>query len=324
MTFLNQTTKHIIQYLDDGNYHDGTSLGAEFNISRTAIWKNIKILQNLGIEIESIKGKGYRLIRPVELLDNETISNQINKYFRDNKLDLLETIDSTNTFLKQNLNIHNFHFCLSEQQTHGRGRFEREWYSPFAKNIYLSLKYTLNKDVSEASGLSLAIGVALLRALKNFSFTSGIKIKWPNDILFKGKKLAGILVEISAEPHASTKIIIGIGINVNMLLAQKEINRAWTSLALIKGENINRNEVIKVLIKELSQALNTFKREGLPAFINEYQSNSYLNGTDITLTAGKFIYKGNAKGINQEGHLKIELEDGSTKYFSSGEVTVTY
>src|SRR3990167_5786654 len=190
---LQQNLIKLVTILNDGEYHDGNSIGQTLQLTRSAVWKTIKKLQNYGIKIDSIKGKGYTLVEPLLLLDPLIIKNKI---YDSIDLMVFETIDSTNLYLKQFKNCKQVKVCLAEQQTAGKGRFERAWHSPFGKNIYMSCRYPFKKDISELAGLSLLTSLSVIKTLNDIGIKDHLFVKWSNDIVFDGKKLAGNLIEV--------------------------------------------------------------------------------------------------------------------------------
>lgn len=232
---------------------------------------------------------------------------------------VLQTTASTNDFfihrkLESNKKMH---CCLAEQQTCGRGRADRSWHSPFAKNIYLSCCYFSEKSLKELPKLSLIVSLAIIAALKSFGFSQLINVKWPNDILFNHRKLAGILIE----KKEKKKIIIGIGLNVNMSSDEdSKINQPWTSLHRETGEVFNRNFLAITLIQELFQYIQRFEKIGFSCFLDEWQKNDALIGTLVRFQYAQKKLHGKVLGINVHGQLVLELDDGKIHAFSSGEV----
>ncbi|MDC0534993.1 biotin--[acetyl-CoA-carboxylase] ligase [Francisellaceae bacterium] len=320
MKKINETTKKVLQIFSDGQYHDGTSIGNELSISRAAVWKHIKQLESLGIEFISTKGKGYCLKNPITLLNKDTISSSVVNIFPNLKLMLSDQIDSTNQYLKDLKDNSDFDLCITEKQTKGRGRFDRTWHSPFGQNIYLSLRYQTLQDISKLSGLSLVVAIAIINMLQKLDIIA--EIKWPNDILYQSKKLAGILIEVTAQPNTQTNIIIGIGLNVNMLNDNQKIDSSWASLAQIQDKQFDRNALISSLCKELSIVINEFENSGLKSYLDIYQKHHFLTNKKISFQAGKMQYEGEVLGVTEQGYLKVQLIDGSIKKFSSGEVTI--
>lgn len=317
---MNVSLVKVVNILNDGQYHDGTKMGARLEMTRSAVWKIIKKLQNYDIKIDSIKGKGYALLEPLILLDAKKIKKALEK--EKFNLTIFESIDSTNDFLKNQKNTNDIHFCIAEQQTQGKGRLHREWHSPFGKNIYLSCLYPFQKDISELGGLSLIVGLAVVKTVQHFGFMNA-KMKWPNDIIYDNNKLAGVLVEIQAETHGTTQAIIGIGLNVNMTTAKsKDIHQVWTSLKKISGNDINRNEVCIMLIKNLLHYLNQFNQSGFRLFMDEWKSADSLFNQEITVKNVNDKIQGKVLGINDQGHLLVELPNGIVRGFSSGDTSI--
>jgi len=316
MKKINQTLFDLLSILNDGQYHDGTTIGEQLNISRTAVWKMIKKLEDYAIAIDSVKGKGYCLKEPLYLLDE----NVIKKYLHHNNttIAIFETIDSTNHYLKQH---HDVHVCLAEQQTQGRGRLNRTWISPFGKNIYLSFAYNFKKDISELASLSLITSLAIQKTLLPWVKPHTPLIKWPNDILCDDEKLAGSLIEIQAESNGFCRAIIGIGINVNML-DMDEIEQAWTSIYKLTGNIVDRNSLVANLIDSLFESLICFENDGDEDFIRKWRECDYLKDQVITFNSGNQTITGIARGINAKGQLLIEDNQGNITTYSSGDASL--
>lgn len=339
MKKLAANLKKIIHILNDGDFHAGSDLGDKLGITRTAVWKFIHQLTAYGIAIESVQGKGYRLMETLALLNTAHIKKYIkNSAYREQiKLDVLTTIDSTNDYLKNPPALQKaakrppfakgvtnpITFCVAEQQTAGRGRLGRNWHSPFGANIYLSCAWRFNKDISELSGLSLVVGLAVINALTEYGIDKDIKIKWPNDILWQNKKLAGILIDINAESHGNAQAIIGIGLNINMSnYENKNISQPWCSLKEILGAHQDRNKIAGLLIEKLLDYLQQFEKLGLNSFLKEWQKYDALLGKTIHLENGHNIISGIADGISPQGHLLLKHPDGAMKSYSSGDVSI--
>lgn len=310
----------LVNILNDGQYHDGDSLGKKLKMTRSAVWKAMKKLESYHIQIDSVKGKGYAMLESLILLE----LNKIKPHVTNEKIDIsiFESIDSTNEYLKAFKNTKSIKICLAEQQTRGKGRLNREWYSPFGKNIYFSCLYPIQKDISELAGLSLVTSLAVLKTLKSYGIKDELFVKWPNDIVYDNKKLSGSLIEVQAESHGFSCVIIGIGINVNMLLDDDQISQSWISLQKIIGQYIDRNELIVLLINTLLAYLEKFVAHGFSSFMEEWVRSDYLSNRTITLKNVNEIIKGTVAGINEQGHLLLTLPNGSVRAFSSGDTTV--
>lgn len=315
------TLIQLVNLLNDQAYHPGDAVGIALSMSRAGIWKYIKKLRAYGIEIRSVKGKGYQLTQPLTLMEEERINIYLSKHMT---LHMLETVDSTNTFLRAlPLSPHPV-ICIAEQQSVGRGRLKREWHSPFAQNLYFSFAYTLEKNISELGGLSLMVALAVCAAIEKTSpLKDPLQIKWPNDILINDKKIAGILIEANAETQGFCQIIIGIGVNVNMREAPStSITQAWTSLYAETGLYQDRNKLAAALIKQLESFLSLFSEQGLSPFLKAWQERDYLFNQVLSLTAHQLNIVGIGQGVNAQGHLLVHLPDNTIRSFSSGESTL--
>lgn len=317
---FNANLLEIANMLSDGQHHAGDVMGSELGVTRAAIWKGVKKLQEYGIKINSVKGKGYALLEPLILLDVSKIRLLLNN--KKLTMSLFESIPSTNDCLKALKDKKQIHFCLAEQQTHGKGRLGREWHSPFGQNIYLSCLYPFQKDISELAGLSLAVTLATVKALKRSGMGKDLCAKWPNDITCQGKKISGSLIEVQAESHGSCQVIIGIGINVNMLHAGKQVSQPWTSMQMVLGTYQDRNKICADLINELMHCLQQFDESGFSSFAKEWMNLDGLMNQSITLKNVNEKIMGKAVGINDQGHLMLQMQDGTVRVFSSGDTTI--
>ncbi len=325
MLKLNTTQHTILTVLSDGLCHSGTELGQALNISRAAIWKHIKQLMELNVPILSISHRGYQLTQPLILLDQHLIAQQLKQKETEFPitLHLFSSIDSTNRYLKELAPSNSLEACCAEQQTQGRGRFGRNWHSPFGENIYCSLRWKLNCDLAKLSGLSLITSLAVVATLKSFIDTNEIKIKWPNDILWREKKLCGCLIEIIAESNALAQIIIGIGINVNSDTKHHPLpDKAWCSLYEISGHCYNRNELIGQLINNIDKYVTQFLSQDLQFFMQEWQQYDYLQDKQITVTQALESITGIACGINSSGQLILRDNSGKLHLLSSGDTSL--
>ena len=319
MKFLSPNLIQLTSILSDLEYHDGDGLGTQLGVTRSAVWKMVKKLEEYSIHIISIKNKGYALKEPLLLLNQVQIEKEINN--PNVNIEVLEHIDSTNNYLKRNADLTGRRIVLSETQTGGRGRRGRAWYSPFGQNIYMSYAYPFKKDISELNGLSLVVSMAMLAAIKEIGISTDIMLKWPNDGVYMGQKLMGNLVEVQSESYGESLAVIGIGVNVNILSDDdNNITQSWTSLQKITGNHIDRNVLCIALIHNLNIYLEQFAKYGLREFIVQWQKFDYLYNQYITLN--NVEVSGIAKGINEQGNLLLELSSGEVKAFSSGETSI--
>jgi BirA family biotin operon repressor/biotin-[acetyl-CoA-carboxylase] ligase len=247
-------------------------------------------------------------------------------------IDVLDEIDSTNAAMQRmSPGEQHGHVILAEQQTAGRGRLHRRWFSPRACNIYMSLGWQFERKTSELAALPLAVAVAACRALARTSLR-GYGIKWPNDILVDGAKLAGILVELGLGQNGRSKAVIGIGLNVAMpdsLDAGQAIDQPWTDLSRQLppgGSAISRNLVAALLLEEQLSAAGAFDAGGFDTFRSDWRLLDLLVGREVTITQGDGITTGIARGIGQNGGLRLEVQtpQGLRKIqeFHAGDVSV--
>lgn len=321
---LNKNLIQLVKLLSDGNYHDGNMLGESLKITRSAVWKMIKKLEQYGVAIDSIRNKGYALQEPLILLEPNRIKKALTYPL---ELTVLESVDSTNEFLKTQAKKSPIRCCFAEHQTQGRGRLNRTWHSPFGKNLYFSCSYLFQKDVSELAGLSLAVSLSIFNALQTLGITEEMSVKWPNDILCHNKKIAGVLIDIQAESHGVTNVIIGIGLNVNMLHTDSKqsngiINQDWTSLREEKNMIYDRNYVATILVQSLLEHLHRFGQYGFQDFIEEWKKTDALANKKVTLDCNSHLISGEALGINAQGHLLLQQRDGTIRAFSSGDASI--
>ncbi len=218
----------LIKLLADGQFHSGEALGESLGISRSAISKHIKVLQLWGLDLFRIQGKGYCISTSIELLDCDKILSQV----KCPQLELIPIIDSTNQYLLDRFGLlPKGAVCLAEYQQAGRGRRGRQWLSPFGSNLYLSMYWRLDAGMAAAMGLSLVVGVAIAETLQSLG-ADEVRVKWPNDLYYRDKKLAGILVEMTGQAGDAAHLVIGMGLNINMPVTEgSDIGQAWNNLS---------------------------------------------------------------------------------------------
>lgn len=307
----------LIKILADGEFHSGEQLGELLGMTRAGINKHIRTLKEWGVELETVTGKGYRLPATMNLLDDELIA----RYLPNNRVEVLPVINSTNQYLMDKITqLKLGDACVAEYQSAGRGRRGRQWISPFGRNLYLSMYWKLEQGPAAAIGLSLVVGIILAETLNKLG-AKGVKVKWPNDLYFDDKKLAGILVELQGKTGDAAHVVIGIGINVNMDNSQQpNINQQWINLQQA-GLKIERNQLVAELIIQLDEALHIFEKQGLAPFIDRwYQFDNFLNRS-VKLIIGDKEVIGISRGINGQGALLLE-QNGEVIPFIGGEISL--
>ncbi|MGR9051853.1 MAG: bifunctional biotin--[acetyl-CoA-carboxylase] ligase/biotin operon repressor BirA [Gammaproteobacteria bacterium] len=323
---LPEKQKKLLTLLADGAFHSGAILAETLGVSRAAVWKYLAALAELGLEHIAISGKGYRLERPLELLRQRTIEAELTAEARSELADfeIFDRLVSTNTYLveRSHAGARSGCVCMAEFQSGGRGRQGRTWVSPFGSNIYLSVLCRFCNGPSVLSGLSLAVGVAVVRALSQLG-VDGIGLKWPNDIYWQGRKLGGILVEISGEANGPCAVVVGLGLNVYLPASQAEsITQAWTDLRQVTGwHKIPRNRLAAALLNQLLPVISGFEATTFAAYIDEWRRYDCLKDRAV----GVFLFDrridGIACGIDEQGLFVLQTGDGEKRVFASGEIS---
>ena len=316
----------IFEILQDGEFHMKKSFGAGLAISSDQIDEVLHELQASGLVLISPEGLGYRLSDSVELLSRTAIFDYLSTVDpRPNcRLKILSVVDSTNRYAREQAANHASSglVVLAEKQTAGRGRRGKVWVSPLASNIYMSVVWDFSGAGDTLKGLSLAIGVAVRRALLKLG-VADIKLKWPNDIFVNGKKLGGILLEMIGDPSAECSVIVGIGINVLMSESSAEaIDQDWTDLQKASSVTISRNELVACLITETFEVLGNFQRTGFSVYRAEWQSADLLKNQSGTISKDRESVSGIVLGVDNSGSLRMRLSDGEEQRFIGGELSL--
>lgn len=324
---ISNKQKKILKILADGEFHSGTELAEALGVSRSAVGKQLRGLPELGLHHSAVSGKGYRLNKPLELLAytkiNAILSEQ-NKALI-SALEIHDTINSTNSYLVERSqdNAPSGLVCFAEHQTAGKGRRGRQWVSPYGSNIYVSILWRFQQGgIAGTAGLSLAIGVAVIRALKQHNIND-VGLKWPNDIYSQGKKLGGILIEVAGEADGPCVAVIGLGLNLFLPETQAQsITQAWTDLTKVLGENpLFRNKLAGTVLDHILSITNGFETIGITTYLDEWRSYDCVKGNTVTLFIGQQKVEGIVEGIDDNGLLLIKRSDGVTQAFASGEVS---
>jgi len=317
----------LLRLLADGSLHSGEELASALAVSRAAVWKRMQQLEEWGIACEALPGRGYRLEAPIELLDAAGIRAALppEAAGRLRHLEVHETLESTSDRLLaiDDLPAGRFDACLAEFQSAGRGRRGRRWIAPFASGLCLSMNWSYRDAPATLGALSLAAGVAALRALRR-SGSFGLALKWPNDIVKDDRKLGGILIDLRGEAAGPAYVVIGIGLNVRLPASTRSRLAAEgvdaVDLAAL-GVPVSRNGLAAALVAELSVALVEYGARGMAAFSTEWRDADALAGRSVAvLQAGRSL-EGRACGVDDDGALLLEV-DGVPRRIVSGEVSV--
>ena len=314
----------LLERLADGDFHSGEELGELLGVTRAAVWKQLqKIEEALSLEFESVKGRGYRLVDGIELLDGAQISSGISDTLT-YSLHIARQVDSTNRLAVELAREGMARGCvvLAEQQSAGRGRRGRHWVSPFARNIYCSIVWEFDSGVAALEGLSLAVGVGVVRALRACGVNDAV-LKWPNDVLHNQRKLAGILLEMTGDVSGRCQVVIGVGINVAMANFKSlvSIDQPWTDANTAAGKSVSRNALASNLIMQLLLLLAEFETEGFARFHCDWAALDCMCGKPVTVCVGEQMLHGVAAGVDGSGALAVDTELGR-QWFHGGEVSL--
>jgi BirA family biotin operon repressor/biotin-[acetyl-CoA-carboxylase] ligase len=315
----------LLRLLADGRFHSGEALGAALGVGRSAVWKAARELPALGVEVHAVPGKGYRLAAAFEPLDGERIRAAMRA--EPGRLlaglEVHPSLESTNRYLAQQASkaIPSGTVCLAEHQSRGRGRRGRGWVSPFGANLYASVLWRFGVAPAALGPLSVAVGVAVAEALADVG-AQGLGLKWPNDVYWEGRKLAGILIELSGEATGPAVVVAGIGVNANMPpAAGRGIDQPWVDLQTVLGRTVDRNLLATRLLERLLHRLDAFAREGFAPVRPLWERLDLARGREVVVLDGDVALAGECLGIDETGALLVRT-GGSTRRCLSGEVSL--
>ncbi|BDQ64359.1 MULTISPECIES: bifunctional biotin--[acetyl-CoA-carboxylase] ligase/biotin operon repressor BirA [Shewanella] len=308
--------REILGLLSSEHFVSGEELATQLGISRAAVSKHVDALEDYGVAIYSVKGRGYKLANPISLIDSARLIQSI-----DNRCFYFDEIPSTNGFmLSHTSELKSGDVCVAEYQSAGRGRRGRTWVSPYGHHLYFSQFWSFPQGMAQAMGLSLVVACSLVEVLKSFG-VDNIGVKWPNDIYLNYKKLAGILIEMSGQADSECQLIIGIGVNMAMSEDQgKGIDQPWSDLSSLT-DMPNKTDLVIALHKQLKRDIQLFEREGLAAFKTRWQQADLFHGKEIRLLMGENHVDGICRGIDEQGAVLLETADGIQAYIG-GEISL--
>lgn len=306
----------------DLEFISGEEISKQLGISRTAVWKHINVLKEQGYEIESVNKKGYRLKEsPDDILSKENILHDLNTIFIGKEIIHFDSIDSTNNYAK---NIANEAIdgtvVISEEQLSGRGRLGKQWHSKKHEGIWMSVILKPNILPMDAPFVTLIAGASIVKALSNLGLDASIK--WPNDIILNGKKICGILTELSAEIERVNYIVLGIGINVKTIDFSEDILSIATSIKK-EGYDISRVDIVRNILSEFEMNYNEYINDNnKKSTLDVCKKYSAIIGKEIYTIKNTIKEKVKCIDINENGNLVVEDKDGNIKEIISGEVSI--
>lgn len=321
---MNALTFHALRMLADGEFRSGEAMARVLGVSRASVWNALTALDAVGIEIFKVRGRGYRLAQPLALLDPAAVRAALGAAAPRFALEVFDRVDSTNTELLRRAaaGAPSGTVIAAEWQTAGRGRRGRVWHALPGAALTFSLLWRFEQGAGFLAGLSLAAGVAMMRALELHG-VAGAGLKWPNDVLWRGRKLAGILIEMQGDMLGPSAAVIGIGLNCRLPPALLErIDQPAVDLTAAAGAAPERSRLLATLLLELDRAFTVFAREGFAPFREDWQRYDVYRDqpVKVALPDGSVV-NGAAAGVADNGALLLATNAGQLR-FHSGDVSL--
>lgn len=320
----------LLRLLADGEFHSGEVLAQRLGVSRASVNNALHGIEQYGLSLYSVRGRGYRLSNPPQWLDAAIVSTYLGAEAADFQLEILDAAASSNSLLLQRAaqGAASGSVLAVEWQSGGRGRLGRRWHSGLGNALTFSLLWRFDCGLAGLSGPSLATGVALMRALHALG-VRGAGLKWPNDVLGAGGKIAGILIEAQGEMLGPSAVVIGIGINLTLpQQLQQKIDQAASDLSQLTTVLPQRNLLLATVLRELAAVLRQFSAEGFASLREEWENyHLYQNqAVQLSLPDGK-IMQCMVRGVNQEGALVAEVASAAgaapeRRIFHAGEISM--
>ncbi|WP_237690651.1 biotin--[acetyl-CoA-carboxylase] ligase [Paenibacillus caui] len=308
-----------------GDYISGEEISRQLAISRTAVWKHINKLREAGYEFEAVSRKGYRLRSQPSRMNAAAIMAASKASVLGRSLKLLTVTESTQEDVRQlaEQGAPEGTLVIAEEQTKGRGRMGRRWYSPAGKGLWMSLLLRPQLPLTSAPQLTLLTAVAVCRAIR-LAASVNAGIKWPNDILIDGRKVCGILLESACEDERIRYCIAGIGIDVNLSEPEvpEELRRIMTSLMIESGQPVDRSVLAGAIMTEMEQLYTLYVQDGFASIANLWEALSVSLHQPVTASTPSGELKGTATGLDPSGALVIRLQNGQTHKIFSGDVAI--
>ena len=312
----------MLKEADD--YVSGQQICEKFQVSRTAVWKVIKQLEDEGYEIEAVRRRGYRLRTEGDVLSAASVESSLNTAWMGKPVVYFDETDSTNNVIKRLAEEGGVHgtLAVADAQTGGKGRRGRPWNAPRGVGIWMSLLLRPDIAPADASMITLISALAVSDGIRETTGLDSV-IKWPNDVVVNGKKLCGILTEMSSEIDHVNYVVPGIGINVNTESFPEEIRQVATSVYLETGKMVNRSRIIGAVLRHYEKYYDIFmQKKDMTDLLEIYNRRLANNGAPVRVLDPAGEYTGTALGINHRGELLVETETGEVRNVLSGEVSV--
>lgn len=302
------------------DFLSGEQISEQLKISRAAVWKHIKAIKEEGGVIEAHTKRGYRLLALPDMLKPEYVGFWSKT--PQESIAWMHEVDSTNEHAKRMARegAKGGSVYLAELQTRGKGRLSRGWISEEGDSIMMSILLRPGFAPPKAPAVTFAAALGVLSAAHRICGVEA-KIKWPNDVVYEGKKLCGILTEMSSDMDRVEYIVCGMGLNVNQSSFPQEIEDKASSLRIISGKKIDRIKLCAAMIDDVFSYCERYVSEGIDAIFDEYCANSVIIGKEIRVLSGDVSVSGVCRGFTKQGALMVDVE-GETETFLAGEVSV--
>lgn len=325
---MNTLTFPILRLLADGKFHSGEAIAQHFKVSRTTVWSALQEAEALGVQIFSVRGRGYRLPEPIQLLEREAVLEAVGQQRAWFKLEVHDHLESTNSYLMKQAAQGAAHATCATAllQTKGRGRRGRTWQTGLGTSLAFSVLWRFQCGAAALSGLSLAVGIALIRTFHALGI-SQTQLKWPNDLVVRHqgqlRKLAGILIELQGDMEGPSAAVIGIGINLQLSeQVKKHIDQPSIDLAALSEKGQNPNQLLGLVLRNLADTLSAFEHQGFAALKQEWTGHhAYQNQAVRMLLPDGRETQGVARGVADDGILLVETASGIQR-FSAGEISL--
>src|SRR5512139_2367138 len=323
-TRTHQALFPILRRLSDGKFHSGEALAQEFGLSRSSIFNALAQSEAMGLALHAVRGRGYRMPEPIEWLDRRAVTQHLGAAAGAYTIRVHDSLQSTNTALMaaaQSGAADGTLFC-AEHQRAGKGRRGRQWHSVLGGSLTFSVLWRFDTGLQSLAGLSLAVGLAIARAVNRHSRHTA-RLKWPNDILVGYRKLAGILVEVQGDMHGAAFAVAGVGLNVRLNEAQRDaVDQAVVDLAEM-GVTVGRNQLLADCLRELDTALGVFREHGFAALREEWMTLDAYAGKPVALALpdARSVH-GVACGVDETGAFLLRDAQSRLNPYSGGEISL--
>ena len=314
----------ILRFLQNNGSVSGAELVRQLGISVSAVDNCVRALQDWEFGISDLPGTGYQLTESLQFVDENRLREELRSkgLLIEDRLEVLGEVDSTSERLLEwpDRDILHGRTCVTEFQSQGRGRRGRTWLGVPCRNIMLSMAWQMDREAKHVGGLSLSVGLTLLRRLRTFGVEC-LQLKWPNDIVCDHGKLAGILVDVLTGPDHRCTVVVGIGVNLkNPAVITNRLDRLVANLADLCAVRVDRTGLIALIIADLSRTLETFDRNGFSGDVDAWNASDAYAGIRVRAETNSRTVEGDALGVDASGAYRVRLGDHRVESIVTGEI----